>query len=221
MLQSPDTSNAPTDMKRIYLLLSVALPFCLVSNSPRLPEAHISGPGPELFSVDGVHSSILFRVKHLDISYFYGRFNDLSGEIHWAPDHPLDTSVVFTVNSGSVDTGHEGRDGHLRGPDFFAAKEFPTWSFRSTKIEELGEDRFAVTGELSLRGKTKELRFEMLKTGEGRSPKFGRKIGFEAKFTIQRTDFGIDYATGTVGDEVNVTVSIEANHTGGHEHKED
>jgi polyisoprenoid-binding protein YceI len=61
----------------------------------------------------------------------------------------------------------------------------------------------------------------MRKTGEGTSPKFGRKIGFEALFTIQRSDFGIDYAAGAVGDEVSVTVSIEANHSGGHEHKED
>ena len=86
-------------MKQIHLLLSVALPFCLVSNSPRLPEAHIPRPGPELFSVDGVHSSILFRVKHLDISYAYGRFNEFSGEIQWAPGHPLDTSVAFEVES--------------------------------------------------------------------------------------------------------------------------
>lgn len=208
-------------------VVSIALVLCMASFGLRASDATSSvsasefSAGPELFEVDVVHSSILFRVKHLDISYAYGRFNEFSGEIQWAPGHPLDTSVAFEVESKSVDTGHEGRDGHLRGPDFFAAKEFPTWSFRSTEIVEHGEDRFTVTGEMSLHGKQREVSFEMRKTGEGTSPKFGRKIGFEALFTIQRSDFGIDYAAGAVGDEVSVTVSIEANQSGGHEHKED
>ena len=76
-------------------------------------------------------------------------------------------------------------------------------------------------GEITLRGKTEEISFEMVKTGEGESERFGKKIGFEAKFNLQRTKFGIDYATPGVGDEVGVTVSIEANHTDGHDHSED
>ena len=212
---------APSAMKQTSALLSVSLLLCLATYGLPSSEAPVHRSGPEIYTIDNVHSSIVFRVKHLDISYFYGRFNECSGEIHWAPGHPDDTSVEFEVKSTSIDTGHEGRDGHLLGPDFFSAKEFPTWSFKSKKFEELGEDRYTVVGDLTMRGRTRELRFEMVKTGEGETARDGKKIGFEAKFTIQRTKFGMDYATTGVGDDVEVTISVEANHTSGHDHSED
>jgi len=212
---------APFDMKQISALLSVFMLFCLATQGLSSTATPAHRTGPAFYTVDNVHSSIVFKVKHLDISYLYGMFNECSGDIQWAPGHPDDTSVEFEVMAASVDTGHDGRDDHLRGPDFFAAKEFPTWSFRSTKFEELGDDRYAVVGDITLRGKTEEIRFEMVKTGEGESERWGKKIGFEAKFTLTRTKFGMDYGSPGVGDDVEVTISVEANMTDGHDHSED
>ena len=197
--------------KHLTLASASLLAVCLLATAaPQPVESASARLGPERYSVDLVHSTIMFRVKHIDVSYAYGRFNEFSGEIHWAPEHLDDTSVAFEVKASSVDTNHEGRDDHLRGPDFFSCKEFPTWSFESKEVEGLGDGRYAVTGELSMRGQEKELRIEMEKTGEGEQ-RGTKKIGFETTFTIQRSDFGMNYAMGGVGDDVRVTISIEAN----------
>jgi len=195
--------------------LSLAAPFlallCALPSSLPAPEAVNPAVDSEAYTVDLVHSTILFKVNHIGISNAYGRFNKFSGDIQWAPDDLSQTSVSVEVDAASVDSNHEGRDDHLRGPDFFSVKEFPTWSFTSKEVKSLGEDRYSVTGDITVRGKTEEISFEMDKTGEGESERFGKKVGFEAKFKIQRTKFGISYATPGIGDEVEVTLSIEAN----------
>jgi polyisoprenoid-binding protein YceI len=200
-------------MKKTLTLLSAAfLSVCLLESAVMQP-ALSAAPAPaeaEGFSVDLVHSTVMFRVKHIDVSYAYGRFNDFSGEIKWAPEELSETSVSFEVKADSVDSNHEGRDDHLRGPDFFSCKEFPTWSFQSEKVEALGEDRYAVTGEMTMRGEKQELRFEMEMTGEGEQ-RGTKKIGFETTFSIKRSEYGMDYGLKGIGDEVRVIMSIEAN----------
>ena len=201
-------------MKKTLSLFSAALlSVCLLESAvmqPVLSVAPVSAAEAEDFSVDLVHSTVMFRVKHLDVSYAYGRFNEFSGELKWAPEKLSETSVSFEVKADSVDSNHEGRDDHLRGPDFFSCKEFPTWSFQSEKVEALGEDRYAVTGEMTMRGEKQELRFEMQMTGEGEQ-RGTKKIGFETTFSIKRSDYGMDYGLKGIGDEVRVTMSIEAN----------
>jgi len=202
-------------MKQLTTTLSIALPLlalCSLAPAELRPfEGAAAAPTAEAYTVDLTHSTVLFRVNHLGISNAYGRFNKFSGDIQWAPDDLSQTSVSFEVDASSVDSNHEGRDDHLRGPDFFSVKEFPTWSFESKEVKALGEDRYAVAGEMTMRGKTEELSFEMKKTGEGESERFGKKIGFEAMFDLKRTKFGISYATPGIGDEVGVILSIEAN----------
>jgi polyisoprenoid-binding protein YceI len=178
-------------MKKSLSLLSVTL-LSVFFLSSAVPEPDVSAAA-EAFEVDLVHSSIIFRVKHANVSYAYGRFNEFSGE-----------------KADSVDTNNEGRDEHLCGPDFFSCKEFPTWSFQSKKVEVLGEDRYAVSGEMTMRGEKKDLRFEMDMTGEGEQ-RGTKKIGFETTFSIKRSEFGMDYGLKGIGDDVRVTMSIEAN----------
>ncbi|MDE0890604.1 MAG: YceI family protein [Planctomycetota bacterium] len=196
-------------MKKPLSLLSVTL-LSVFFLSSAVPELDVSAATAEAFEVDLVHSSIIFRVKHANVSYAYGRFNEFSGEIQWSPEQLGDTSVSFEVKADSVDTNNEGRDEHLCGPDFFSCKEFPTWSFQSKKVEALGEDRYAVSGEMTMRGEKKDLRFEMDMTGEGEQ-RGTKKIGFETTFSIKRSEFGMDYGLKGIGDDVRVTMSIEAN----------
>ncbi|MCH2105924.1 MAG: YceI family protein [Planctomycetes bacterium] len=197
--------------KTLSLAAPVLALLCVLPSSLRAPEAVSPAADAEAYTVDLVHSTILFKVNHLGISNAYGRFNKFSGDIQWAPEDLSQTSVSFEVDAASVDSNHEGRDDHLRGPDFFSVKEFSTWSFASKEVKSLGEDRYEVTGDITVRGKTEELSFEMEKTGEGESERFGKKVGFEAMFTVKRTEFGMSYAIPGIGDEVHVTLSIEAN----------
>jgi polyisoprenoid-binding protein YceI len=202
-------------MKQITTILSLALPILVLSSLAPADRRPVEVAAPlevaEAYTVDLGHSTIFFKVNHIGVSNSYGRFNKFSGDLRWAPDDLSQTSVTIEVDAASVDSNNEGRDDHLRGPDFFSVKEFPTWSFQSKEIKAIAEDRYAVTGDITMRGKTEELTFEMEKTGEAEAERFGKKIGFEAKFTLQRTKFGISYMTPGIGDDVDVTLSIEAN----------
>lgn len=160
------------------------------------------------FTVDAVHSAVLYRVKHLNAAWNYGRFNDVSGTFNIADGGSIDV----TVKAGSVDSGNAKRDGHLQSPDFFSAKEFPEITFKSSSMTKTGDDTFEARGPLTLRGVTRDIAVTIEKTGEGPGQRGqGRVQGFEARFTIKRTDFGINYMVGPLGDEVTMIVSLEGN----------
>ena len=176
-----------------------------------------SEPAPEpaqaeIFAVDPVHTSVVFRIKHLGVSYFYGRFNETSGSVRFDSQDPARSAIAFQIKTESVDTNNGQRDGHLKSPDFFNAKEFPLISFESTQIKKAAGKTYDVTGDLTLHGVTRPITLKLEHVGTGQaSPRFGYRIGFEATATIKRSDFGIDHMLGEMlSDEVRVTVSIEA-----------
>jgi len=115
-----------------------------------------------------------------------------------------------TVQADGIDTGNERRDGHLRSPDFFNAKQYPTITFESTSIEQVGENRYEVEGELTLIGQTRPVTATLEWISEGETPQ-GYKSGFEAQFSIMRSDFGMDkfIEGGGLGDEVTIMVTVE------------
>ena len=159
----------------------------------------------QTFNVDPVHSSVMFRIEHMGVCNFYGAFTDVSGS-YTLGEAP---SMQFTVKADSVDTRNEGRDKHLKSPDFFNAPEFPAITFKSTSAEKAGEN-WKVTGDLTLHGVTKPITAE-LKTWQPKETRQGLKSGFETHFVIKRTDFGMDtyVAEGGLGDEVTVLVAVE------------
>ena len=157
------------------------------------------------FTLDPVHSSVMFRIEHMGVSNFYGSFNDVSGS-YTLGENP---SFNFTIKTESIDTRNEGRDKHLKSPDFFNAVEFPTITFKSTSVEKAG-DNLKVTGDLTMHGVTKPVTAE-LKFWPAKETRQGVKGGFETMFTIKRTDFGMNtYVTeGALGDEVTVLFAGE------------
>ena len=172
-------------------------------------------PAPALegakYAVDGGHSTVLFRVKHLGVSNFYGRFNEISGSFVIG-DKPSDSSVKIEVKTESIDTNSAGRDRHLKSPDFFNAKQFPVLSFVSTKVSQKDGNIYEVTGELSCHGETKTVTMEMEKIGEREAgARFGYRAGFEAVFELKRSDYGMNFMVdnGALGDTIKVFVSIE------------
>ncbi|MAE63563.1 MAG: hypothetical protein CMJ18_04770 [Phycisphaeraceae bacterium] len=148
-----------------------------------------------------------FRIKHLGMSYTYGRFNDVDGSIV-VGDAPSDSAFSFTVRTKSVDTHNKDRDKHLRNPDFFNAVQYPTITFKSTGIHAHG-DSLHVTGDMTMHGVTRKIDIHLLKMGEGKDPWGDYRIGYSTEFTIKRSDFGMSKMLKAVGDEVDLMVSFE------------
>lgn len=186
-------------------LLSAAVAVCMAAGP-----AVYRTTAADNFEIDKTHSSVGFRVKHLNVSYLYGRFKEIRGKIVWDKDNPENSSIEARVRASTVDTGDRKRDQHLKGPDFFNTKEFRVLSFKSKSIKKLDDDMYEVTGDLECHGVTKEITIKLEKTGEANTPRMGYRIGFETTFTIDRGDFGMNYMPGGIGDEVRITISLEA-----------
>jgi polyisoprenoid-binding protein YceI len=164
--------------------------------------------GAQTFKGDPVHSFVIFRIKHLNASYSYGRFNATEGQFTLDANDPTKSSFNFTVKADSLDTGNAQRDGHLKSPDFLNTKQYPTISFKSTAAKKVADNKLEVTGDLSLHGVTKSITVPIELTGTGEMR--GKVVaGIEAVFEIKRTDFDMNKMVGMVGDDVRLVVSLE------------
>ncbi|MDA1114813.1 MAG: YceI family protein [Planctomycetota bacterium] len=202
-------------MKYTLLLALPALlaaPFLLSdgsATSAAAPSTSSTALKPAAFKVDATHSWVLFKINHLGLGTAWGSFNDFSGNFVLDSEKTADSSVSMTIDAGSVDTNNKKRNDHLKGPDFFNAKEFPTITFTSSKVTGKG-DNFQVTGTLTLLGKEKEITVDVKMVGEGGDPWGNHRAGFEGSFTLDRTDFGMDFMKdGGLGSEVSVTLAFE------------
>ncbi|MCA9250732.1 MAG: YceI family protein, partial [Phycisphaerales bacterium] len=128
-------------------------------------------------------------------------------------DNPADSSFDVVIKTESVDTNNKKRDGHLKSPDFFNAREFPTISFKSTKVEKGEKDTLKVTGDLTCHGVTKSITIDVVQTGAASGPQ-GESKGIEAIFTIKRSEFGMEYGLEALGDDVRVIVALEGGKRG-------
>lgn len=178
--------------------------------APSVVPVAFTEAAPDEWTIDGVHSSMVFRVKHMNTAWFYGRFNDISGTINFNKDKPEGAAFNVEIKTASVDTNNKGRDKHLMGSDFFNADQFPSCTFKSTGITPGANDMFELKGDLTLNGQTKPITAKLERTGEGKARDGAATIGFEAVFTINRQDFGIKYGPGALGDEVKITIALEA-----------
>lgn len=167
---------------------------------------------PAKFKVDGVHSSMVYRISHLGVAPFYGRFDKISGEFNWDKDNPGSSSFNVTIDTESVNSNNGARDKHLKSGDFFNAKEFPEITFRSTGLTKAG-DAWEVSGDLTMVGKTKPVKATLKFVGQKDvGPQMGGvKAGFDITFTVKRSDFGMSYGldNGALGDEVQVMLGLE------------
>ncbi|MFZ4573001.1 MAG: YceI family protein [Phycisphaerales bacterium] len=163
----------------------------------------------DAYTVDGVHSSVTFRVKHQNVAYFYGRFNKVSGSFNLDEANVSASKLDVTIDVDSVDTANEGRDKHLRTADFFSVKEFPTATFKSTSVESKGEKQYLVKGDLTIRGVTKQVEATVVDTGRGAGRGGSKVAGFETMFKFNRADYGITYGKDSLGDEITLYVSLE------------
>lgn len=168
------------------------------------------------WDIDVAHSSLGFSVRHLVIAKVHGRFARWTGSLVLDDARPEDSRVEVHIESASLDTHEPQRDAHLRSADFFDSDHNPELVFRSTRIERAGDDRYTLSGDLTIAGVTRPARLEVEALGRAKDPWGGDRIGFSAKTTIDRRDFGLVWnqaleAGGVVvGEKVEITIEVEA-----------
>lgn len=165
------------------------------------------------WEIDPVHSQAVFSVKHLMITTVRGQFNVLRGKLDIDEQQPENSWVEAEVDAASIDTRDEKRDAHLRSPDFFDAEKYPTITFKSTKVESVGNNEYRVTGNLTMHGVTKEVTFAAEYSGQLKDPYGLQRAGLSAKTTINRKDFDLNWnavlETGGVAVSDIVTIEID------------
>ena len=163
----------------------------------------------ETYKLDPVHTSIIFRVKHLGVAYVFGRFNEATGTFSFDQSVPSNGFIQMQVNTNNIDTNLEKRDNHLRSPDFFNAAVYPLITFKSTSVKNIDKDNLQVTGDLTILGKTRAITVKVRHTGSGKDPWGNFRSGFATSFSLKRSDFGMNFMLGGVSDDVDITVSVE------------
>ena len=170
----------------------------------------------DVYDVDRAHSEVTFRVRHF-VTKVPGRFDDFSGVITVVPGQPAASSVEFTIKTASINTANTNRDTHLKSADFFDAEKNPEITFKSTKIAPVDEDTFNVTGIFTMHGVARELTIPVDFGGTVVDRRGTQKAGFALSTKVNRKDYGIvwnqtlDSGGVMLGDEVEITVNIEAN----------
>jgi len=168
------------------------------------------------WQIDSSHSAAQFSVRHLMVSNVRGHFGKMTGTARMDLKAPSSATLDVIVDVGSIDTRQPKRDAHLKSPDFFDVEKFPTITFKSKQIEPAGAGKLKLTGDLTLRGVTREVTFDVEgPTPELKDAKGGGRTGASATAKISRKDFGMTWnraieAGGvTVGDEVTITIDVE------------
>lgn len=167
------------------------------------------------YELDGAHSQAGFTVTHMTVSKVRGSFESVSGIAEVDEENLAGSSIRVTIDVASIDTGVEQRDDHLRSADFFDLESHPQITFQSTSLEQVGETEYRVTGDLTIRGTTREVVFPVTVLGPIADPRGGKRIGVEGELTVDRQDYGVSWSraldTGgfVVGDEVKIDLTAE------------
>lgn len=169
------------------------------------------------WTVDAVHSTVGFEVKHMMVSKVKGQFESYTAEVEADDLTDLTTAkIAFKFDVASINTRSEDRDNHLKSADFFDAENNPAIDFVSTNITKNGDD-YKVVGALIIKGVTRPLTFDVEFNGKGTNPWGVEVYGFEAEAKINREDFGLTWnaalETGgvLVGKDVKIKVELEVN----------
>ncbi|MFT2018939.1 YceI family protein [Streptomyces sp. 796.1] len=168
------------------------------------------------YTIDPAHSSIGFTVRHAMVTNVRGSFGEHEGTLHLDGADPTRSTASIDIKIASVDTGIADRDAHLRSDDFFAADTFPLMSFRSTRVEQVDDESFRVTGDLTIKDVTRPLTIDLDFNGAATDVYGAERVGFEGSATILRSEWGLTWnaalETGgvMVSDKVKLTFDISA-----------
>lgn len=186
-------------MKKIILPLLIC--FSLFS---------VSTVKAQSWKLDPAHSSILFNAKHSGISFVNGRFTSFEATVEGGTAEDFSNAKVsFTTQVSSINTGVEARDNHLKSADFFDMENHPVVTFVSKSFTKSGDNLYKVVGDLNMRGNTKEVVLEALHIGTIDTRDGGKKVGFQLKGTVDRNEFGVSGAGGSVAPMIEIICNVE------------
>ncbi len=175
----------------------------------------VEAPAPGDWVFDKPHTNLMFVARYAMLTKVRGHFGDFQGTIHVA-EKPEDSSVELSMDASTITTDNDTRDNHLRSGDFLDLENHPTITFKSTKVELLGDDRIRVTGDLTIRGVTREVVLDAEYVGVGMDAYGRTRVAFSARTEIDRDDFDVSWnmalETGglLVGKRVQVELEVQA-----------
>jgi len=163
---------------------------------------------------DPFHTQVEFAAKHLGMMTVRGHFPEVNATGHIDPDHPEVSSVEVTIQTASIRTHNSQRDNDLRSSNFLEVDKYPTITYKSTSIEPAGQDRYTLTGNLTIKGNTHPVALNVVKYGEFNDPMMGHRIGYSAEGQINRKEFGLTFnmmldGKWIVSDEVQILIEGE------------
>jgi polyisoprenoid-binding protein YceI len=169
------------------------------------------------YDLDVAHTRLGFVARHAMVTKVRGAFTRFQGHLHLDTDEPSKSCGQVVIEAASIDTGSPERDQHLRSNDFFEMTTYPEIIFHSTQVEAGDtDDRYRVTGQLTVKGVTRSIRLDVLYTGSAVDPFGNTRVGFEVSGTLSRSDFGITWnaplETGgvLVSDKITLDIDISA-----------
>lgn len=169
----------------------------------------------DVYTIDPGHTSVGFKVRHMMVTNVKGSFGTVAGTVTFDPAKIENSSVEVTIDAASIDTNNEKRDEHLKSADFLDVTTHPGITFKSRKVVKKG-DQWIATGDLTIRGVTKEVDLPFTLSGPTADPWGNQVIGVDAELKINRTDFGASWnkaleAGGVLVDEtVHIEIGAEA-----------
>lgn len=171
-------------------------------------QAQTNGPAAGNYAIDAAHSSIAFAVDHMGYSNVVGRFNRFEGSVQVGDKGNATINLVVSVDS--IDSNHAKRDEHLLSPDFFNARQFPEITITGPLRIKRTHGKSELIANLTLMGTTKEVHFNLIEGKQAKDPWGLNRVGYTATGKLKRSDFGMNFMLGGIGDEVALTVNIEA-----------
>jgi len=166
------------------------------------------------WKLDPYHTQVEFSAKHLGMMTVRGHFAEVTASGDIDVEHPERSTVEATIATASIRTHNDARDNDLRSSNFLEADAFPSITFRSTGIEPAGDDRYTMTGDLTIKGNTHPVTLNVVRYGEFNDPMMGHRIGYAAEGTINRKDFGMHFemmldGRFVVSNEVKISIEGE------------
>lgn len=172
--------------------------------------AALAQAAPVTYQLDPHHTMVLFSWSHFGFSHPSAELGLGQGTLVFDPDHPEQASVQVTLPMAGLDTHVPALDEHLAKPDFLDASKYPLVTYKSTRVEPMGKDRFRITGDLTVHGVTRPVVLDATLNKVGKHPMSGEpSIGFDATGTLKRSDFGVSAYVPNVGDEITLHVTTE------------
>jgi len=160
------------------------------------------------YVLDQSHTAVVFKTTHMGLSWTYGRFKEVKGTFSIDSADPAKSTFTMAIKADSIDTDNNQRNDHLRSPDFFNTKQYPTITFKTTSAKP-AKDGFEVTGDLTMHGVTRPVTMNLTGPKNGNAAPSRARTAYSTELVLRRADFGMDKMLEAVGDDVHIMISFE------------